>query len=73
MLPAGMLVGFVGYGVGSWGYLLIKGYNITLGEWFNPLHPFTGALDSNGFVPKGKMFPTAGKGAKPSAPVPGTA
>ena len=67
MLPLGMILGFAGYGLGSWGYILVKGYNITLREWFSPLHPFTGALDSNGTVPAGSIFPTTGKGSSSSA------
>lgn len=62
MLPLGIILGFTGYGLGSWGYILVKGYNITLREWFSPLHPFTGALDSNGCVPQGSIFPVVGKG-----------
>jgi hypothetical protein len=62
MLPLGMVLGLVSYGVSTWGYVLVKGYNITLREWFSPLHPFTGALDSNGCVPQGSIFPRAGKG-----------
>ena len=62
MLPLGIILGFTGYGLGSWGWVLVKGYNITLREWFSPLHPFTGALDSNGCVPQGSIFPVAGKG-----------
>ena len=63
MLPLGLGLGFAGYGLGTWGYILVKGYNITLREWFSPLHPFTGALDSNGTVPQGSVFPTSGKGS----------
>jgi len=49
----------VGYTLGSWGYVLVKGYNITLREWVTPLHPWTGPLDKNGHVPSGSVFPTA--------------
>lgn len=59
MLPLGMILGFAGYGLATWGFILVKGENITLREWFSPLHPFTGALDSNGKVPKGSIFPTS--------------
>jgi hypothetical protein len=62
MLPLGMVLGLAGYGVASWGYLLVKGENITLREWFSPLHPFTGPLDGNGKIPSGSVFPT-GKAA----------
>lgn len=67
MLPVGMVLGIVGYGVSTWGYILVRGYNITLREWFSPLHPFTGTLDSNGCVPQGSIFPRAGKGGPCSA------
>lgn len=58
MLPVGMVLGLVGYGVSTWGYVLVKGYNITLREWFSPLRPYTGKLDGNGMVPSGSVFPT---------------
>ena len=68
MLPIGMILGLGGYGLASWGYLLVKGYNITLREWFSPLHPFTGNLDANGCVPQGAIFPRKGRGGPCSAP-----
>lgn len=82
MLPLGMLLVLGGYGVGSWGWLLVKGYNITLREWFSPLSPYTGPLDGNGLVPPGSIFPTGKKAAagsaggstaapKPTPPAPG--
>lgn len=58
MLPIGIILGFLGYDIGTWGYILVKGYNITLREWSSPFHPFTGPLDGNGKVPKGWLFPT---------------
>ena len=68
MKAAGIILFAVGYTLGSWGYLLIKGYNITLREWVTPLHPFTGTLDSKGFVPPGHIFPTSSAAASGSAP-----
>jgi hypothetical protein len=58
----GIVLGFAAYTVGTWGYVLVKGYNVTLREWVTPLHPFTGPLDSKGCVPKGKIFPVSGQG-----------
>lgn len=58
MLPLGIGLIVAAYGVGTWGYILVKGENVTLREWFSPLHPFTGALDANGKVPSGSVFPT---------------
>lgn len=58
MLPLGMILGFTAYGLATWGYILVRGENITLREWFSPIHPYTGALDANGKVPAGSVFPT---------------
>jgi hypothetical protein len=55
-------LGFTAYTFITWGYILIKGDNITLREWVSPLHPFTGPLDGNGKIPSGSVFPT-GKAA----------
>lgn len=63
MLPLGMIVAFTGYGLSSWGWILVRGYNITLREWFSPLHPYQGPLNAAGMVPKGSIFPTSGQGA----------
>lgn len=59
MTPVGIVLLFGAYGLGTWGYLLVRGENITLREWFSPIHPYTGALDANGKVPSGKVWPTA--------------
>lgn len=64
MLPFGMILAWAGYGLGSWGYILVKGYNITLREWFSPLHPYTGDLASAGTVPQGQIFPGAAGGGQ---------
>ena len=68
MLPVGMVLGFLGYGFGTWGFILVKGYNVTLREWFSPLNPYRGALDANGCVPKGSIFPVKGKGGPCTGP-----
>lgn len=64
MLPIGMLLGLGSYGLTTWGYILVKGYNITLRQWFSPLHPYQGGLSAAGTVPKGSIFPTSGKGSQ---------
>jgi hypothetical protein len=71
MLPLGMVITFVGYGIATYGFLMVKGYNITFKEWFSPLHPFQGALDSKGFVPQGQLFPGPTPGAGGGGLVPG--
>lgn len=68
MLPLGMILGFAGYGLGTWGYILVKGYNITLREWFSPFHPYTGDLPEAGMVPQGSIFPTGKASSGTSGP-----
>lgn len=54
-----------GYAIGSWGYVLVKGWNITLKEWVSPLHPYQwpagGANPPK--IPQGKVWPTSAAGA----------
>jgi hypothetical protein len=57
MKAAGLGLAFVAYTIGTWGFILVKGYNITLRQWVTPLHPFTGPLASAGTVPQGNLFP----------------
>jgi hypothetical protein len=57
-----MILLWAGYGMLTWGYILVKGDNITLAEWFSPLHPYSGALSAAGPVPQGQVFP-GGSGA----------
>lgn len=40
MLPVGMLLSWAGYSVSLWGWCLIRGYNVTLGQLMSPLHPY---------------------------------
>lgn len=43
-MPAiGMLLGWFGWSVGSWGYILIRGYNVKFTDWINPVHPYKGS------------------------------
>lgn len=55
-------VAFVGawafYGLGTWGWILVKGYNIPFATWFNPVKPYQWPGGSPAIVPKGSMFPT---------------
>lgn len=40
MLPIAFGVTWAGYGLTSWGYCLLKGWNIGFGDWFNPVRPW---------------------------------
>jgi len=59
MFPIGALVLWAGYGISSWGWILVKGYNITLREWFTPLHPYEWPSGTPETVPVGSVFPTS--------------
>jgi len=61
----GVVLIFGGYAVGSYGWVLVEGYNITPRQWFSPLNPYrwpgTGATIPR--VPKGHLFPTSSAAA----------
>lgn len=43
-MPAlGMVIAWFGYTLTSWGYIVVKGYDVTLSAWANPMKPYTGA------------------------------
>lgn len=46
MLPIGFLVTLGGYGLTSWGYCILRGWNIPFGQWFNPVHPWEWTADN---------------------------
>jgi hypothetical protein len=59
-----ILIMFGGYAVGSYGYILLKGYDITFKQWVNPLNPFIWPASGNPpLVPAGKVFPTGTAGS----------
>jgi len=49
VIGVGFLLTWAGYGFASWGYTQLKGWDITLREWFSPLHPYT--FPSSGDAP----------------------
>lgn len=40
MLAAGILLIWAGYAVGSWGYVLIQGWDIPFRSWVSPFNPY---------------------------------
>lgn len=40
-MTAGLLVMFAGYTVGSYGLVLLRGWDIPFRRWVNPLNPWT--------------------------------
>lgn len=41
MIAVGMLGAWAGYAVLTWGYVLVRGWDIPLTQWVNPFHPYT--------------------------------
>jgi len=88
VLAVGMLVVWSGYSVGLWGWCLLRGYNVTLGQLMSPVHPY-GSAKGQAWPPplisSGSIFPSSSSaaGAAPpsssspppaaAAPAPGTA
>jgi hypothetical protein len=60
---------WAGYAGIIWGYSLLRGYNIGLGEIVNPLHPFTGSLSSAGAAGNTVVFPNGTKASTTNAPL----
>lgn len=56
MLGLGFGALWAGYAVASWGYILLKGYNITFRQWVSPLNPYTGPWPP-AKVPPGFVLP----------------
>lgn len=63
MLPLGMIVAWLGYGVGSWGYCLIRGYDIPFIAWMSPLHSYQYPSGGPKLIPKGKLLPGSASAA----------
>jgi hypothetical protein len=37
-----MVLAWFGWSVSSWGYCLLKGYDVKFTDWINPVHPYEG-------------------------------
>jgi hypothetical protein len=62
---------FAGYTLTSWGYCLVKGYDITLREWVSPLHPYAWPPPGGDVprIPASQLWPTsAARAATPASP-----
>lgn len=66
MLAVGFAALWGGYAVASWGYLLIKGYNVSFRSWVSPLHPYSGAWPP-AKIPPGYIWPHATGGTTTAA------
>ena len=68
MTTIALLAMFAGYSVGSYGYVLVRGFNITPRQWFDPLNTVPPDWTPNN-VPAGRVYPgSASTASAPSAP-----
>ena len=57
-MTVGIVVIYLGYTFASYGVVLLRGYDITLKQWIDPVHPLTTWPAPNS-VPPGQVFPGA--------------
>lgn len=57
MTTLGVLIVFAGYTVASYGIVLLRGYDIPLAQWVNPLDPWQWPSADIPTVPPGQVFP----------------
>ena len=69
MLAAGIVLIWAGYAVGSWGYVLVRGYDIPLRAWVSPIHPYQwpGGGGQPGSIPAAQLFPSSASGSAAGA------
>jgi len=67
MLAAGLILGWAAYGLGSWGYILIRGWNIPFTAWFSPLNPYQFPPGGPVPIPDTQLFPGGASAAAPAA------
>jgi hypothetical protein len=72
MAAIGIALLLGGYGVGLTGYSLIRGYDMTLGSFWNPVHPGkwnTALYTGTSVFPDGKTQGTSKAASTPSKPL----
>jgi len=65
VLVVGMAVIFAGYTVGSYGWVLLKGWDIPFRQWVSPLNPYqwpAGGGDPPP-IPSNQLFPSSAASA----------
>lgn len=66
-MPAlGMGLGWGAYALMSWGYILLRGYNVKFSDWVNPFHYYSGDWPPPTDIPPSSVLPT-GTAAKATA------
>lgn len=59
MLVIGFAVIWAGYGLGSWGWCLIKGYDVPFSAWFTPGRGVFDWSQGAGHIPDTQVWPSA--------------
>lgn len=61
MLALGIGFLFAGYTVGTYGWVLLKGYDIPFRQWVSPLHPWQWPAAGGTIppIPDTQLFPTS--------------
>lgn len=56
MTAAGFILAWTGYALVSYGYVLIRGWDISWKQWVNPLNPYSGPWPPQ-TIPDGTLLP----------------
>jgi hypothetical protein len=64
----GMGLGWFGYALAGWGYILIKGYDVKFTDWINPLHQYKGGWPPPLIDDPTVLLPDGAAGAAPGDP-----
>lgn len=62
-----VIMTWASYAVGTWGWVLLKGYDITFRTWVNPLRPFIWPAGQVPLIPGGQIWPSAPAARAPQA------
>lgn len=66
MIAVGVLLGWAGYAIGTYGYILVKGWDIPWSAWVTPVSPYTWPKPpaTPPLIPDGQLFPSAASAAQ---------
>lgn len=57
MFAAGMLLVWAGYGVSSYGWILLRGLDVPFRSWMSPLNPYQWPAGGPALIPDNQLFP----------------
>jgi hypothetical protein len=69
MLGIGIVLVWAGYGVASYGWCLLRGYDVPFRAWMSPLNPYQWPAGGPATIPDNQLFPT-GQGGQSAAAAP---